>query len=261
MKNNLFIPGTKFIVVDPTQDGTFNVGSTGFISYLEKIDGSFMNVAQCRAAMTRRGKGGKNRLSFCKIFVPIFPVIDEGFAKAMPTGGIRKYYLHIEQEVPPYTDVMGFSSIDFIGWAHAKTRMLKYMSEKCKHRKWPEKKGHPFNQMVRMHEYYEEDPERWDEKFADSDLREAFITKLRPAQASLVRILLKQAVLRSEILNSAAEFLEFTNSGAFIPKDAKDTKNEYRFTEDDKALKENVKKTKEALKKITKLSTEKFKRS
>ena len=52
---------------------------------------------------------------------------------------------------------------------------------------------------------------------------------------------------RAETLALAAEFIEFTNSGAFIPKDAEDKKNEYRFTEDDAELKENMKMYKKAL--------------
>ena len=60
MKNSLFITGQKFKVIEPTKDTAFGIGSLGFVSFLEKMDSSFMNVAQLQTTIIRKGKGGKH---------------------------------------------------------------------------------------------------------------------------------------------------------------------------------------------------------
>ena len=111
-----------------------------------------------------------------------------------------------------------------------------------------------------MPEYFNEDPDKWKDQLCQPDQRDEFLAAMRPMMSSLVRMTLQDAVARSEVLLTASEFLEFTNSGEFIPKDAKDKKNEFRFTEDDKSLGLMVKKHKKMRDHLTKLSKAKAKK-
>lgn len=268
MKNNLLRTGQKFKVIPPTNDTSFGPGSLGFMSYMEKLDGSFMNLAQMKATIIRRGKTGKARINFTRIYVPIFPLTDaefkldqKAFMKAMPDGGVRSPMLFIKKAMPAEFNVMEMSGLDFLGWAHSQVRCYRNMIETCKHSNWPESKSHPFNRMMTLSDRFEEDPEHFLENLASEQPRLDFLEEFRKALAGITRVILQRQVQRAETLALAAEFLDFTNSGAFIPKDAEKKENEYRFTEDDKALKENMKSYKKLLEAAKEMADTKSKKS
>lgn len=260
MKHNLIETGRPFQVVEPTEDSTFGVGTTGFFSYVDKNDSSFINLAMVRTVIIRRGKGGKERMDIARMYFPIFPIEAKEFQKAMPDKGVRKAYVHIEPG-EKIGDAMMLPDIEYLGWATASVRRLKHMAEKCKHHQWPGSSKHIMNQFMRIHEYFEDDPSRIKERMASQEKRVELLDVLRSMASSMTRMVLHQSVYRADLLLSAAEFLEFTNSGGFIPKDAKDKKNEYRFTEDDKSLQLLVKKHQKLHKHLSGLSKAKANKS
>lgn len=263
MKNNLFRTGQKFVVVEPTTDSAYTAGSTGYMAFVEKQDNSFANVARVQAVIIRRGKGGKERIECLHLYFPIFRVDDKAFQKVMPEKGMRRGYVHPEIEGPAILNVMDLSDIEYLGWAIACIKAMRWMVEKCKHHQWPSSQQHIFNKLGRVAEYFNADPENLGKiknQLASPDSRVGFLAELRPAFASLVRVNLSEAVLVAEMLHTAAEFLEFTNSGKFIPKDAKDKKNEFHFTDNNKMLKDNIQKHKKRLEQLTKLSKQRTKK-
>lgn len=261
MKNNLFRTGQKFTVVEPSEDSTYPVGSTGFMSFVERHDQSYMNLAQVRTVMVRRGKTGKERIEHPRMYFPIFPIDAEPFKKAMPDKGMRKGYVFVQPEEPNLADIMTLDDVDFLGWSISYVRMLRNAVENCKHHQWPGSKNHLFNKLMRANEYFDDDPEAIKATLASVDSRNEFLAEVRPFTTSLVRVMINKAVARAEMLLTAAEFLDFTNSGEFIPKDAKDKKNEFHFTDDDKELKTNIKIQKKKLEHFKKLSAKKSNKS
>jgi hypothetical protein len=267
LKNILFAAGAKFKVVSPSNDSTYGVGTLGFISYIESIDPSFMNVAMTYAIIIRRGKGGKHRLDYTKMYIPIFPIDHEGFAKAMPTGGVRRPYLTIERDMPKITNIMDLTDIEFLGWACSQARRLRFMSEQCRHFKWPSAKKHPINSKVRTNDYIEEDPPAYLSQYTSSDYRTQFLDCLRPMLSTMIRVDLIHNMAHAEASATAAEFIQFTNAGGFLEdkkgkKDKKDQpKNEYRFTEDDKMLTDNFNHYSKELKQAKELMLMKQKKS
>jgi hypothetical protein len=267
LKNALFTSGTKFKVVDPSKDSTYGVGTQGFISFIEGLDSSFMNVAMSKVVIIRRGKGGKNRLDFTKMYTPVFPIDHEGFDKAMPTttGGIRRPYLTVERDMAEVVNVMDIPAIDFLGWACSQARRVRFMSEQCRHFKWPSTKKHPLNAMIRTIDYFEEDPIAYIDQFTSAEYRTQFLNSLRPMLSTMIRVDLIHNKTYAEALATAAEFLQFTNAGGFLDKESKgkkdQPKNEYRFTEDDKMLGETLSHHNKELKQAEKLMLMKQKKS
>jgi hypothetical protein len=241
MDHNMFELGTKFEVVEPTDDSTYGVGSTGFIFGSSKIDSSFMNVGVLSAIFIRRGKGGKERINNKKFYTPIFTIDNPGFCKIMPDKGVRKPFLYIKRVDPLPFDVMEASNIEFLGWSVAYVRHIQKMYESCKHSRWPENKSHIFNRLIKAPDYFEENPEKWFEDFTAENARAEIIETIRMAVSSMVKVNLSFDKDRLNSVATAAEFLDFVNNGEFIPKDAENKENEYRFTEDEKSLKENIK--------------------
>jgi hypothetical protein len=241
LSSNLLEPGAMFKVGDKTKDNTFSPGSLGFVSLIRGIDDSYQDVAKVLAVMTRRGKGGKNRLMSVNICTPIFYIGHEGFDKLLPENGARKHFIHIERETPMATDVMKLPPLDFLGFATAISKRIKYMSDQCQHKKWPEDKGNPINVLKRMPDYFEEDPDTYLDKFTTTEFREQFVLEARRMTSALIRVHLQLDITRAEAELHAAEFLAFVNNGEFIPKDAKEKKNEYAFTEDNALLERTIK--------------------
>jgi hypothetical protein len=115
------------------------------------------------------------------------------------------------------------------------------MTEKCRHPKWPEQKNHPFNALMRMFEYFEDEPDVYLSQFGNPDYRLSFLNALRPYAASMIRLLLNAEQTRLRALATAAEFIAFTNAGEFMKADEDKSKNEFHFTDDQKMLHENQK--------------------
>lgn len=239
--SDLLEPGAMLQVTEEVKENTFSPGSLGFVAFVRGLDESYQNVAKVSAVMIRRGKGGKSRMMDVTLHVPIFYLDHPGFKKLMPDDGNKKYYVQIERAAPVAADLMNVSSLNFIGYAVAMSKYIKHMSDQCRHKKWPEAKSHPVNVLKRLPEYFEEHAEENTEKYSTEGFRANFVMEARRMISSLVRVQLQLDINRVDVELNAAEFLLFSNEGEFIPKDAEDRTNEYRFTEDTDLLKRTVK--------------------
>jgi hypothetical protein len=210
--------------------------------------------------MTRRGKGGKPRLMTATLSIPIFHVDHKGFAKLMPSDGMRKYYVHVERHRPMAENILEMTDLDFLGYAVALSKRVKHMSDQCQHKKWPGAKSNPINVLKRLPDFFEEDPEKYCEKYGNPDFRNTFVEEIRRLTSSLVRMHLQLDLTRAHAELNAAEFLLFTNKGEFIPKGAKDKENEYEFTKDNDLLTRTIKYHESLKKEIEKLHQSKKKK-
>lgn len=233
----LLEPEAAFKVTDAIKDGVLPPGSIGFISYIHSIDESYQNIAKTLATVIRKGKGGKDRLLHMMIYLPVFYVEHKSFMKLMPQEGSKKGYVHVVPYALGSSDVMQLSPMEFIGWAAAITKRLKRMSENSRHKKWPEQKSNPLNVMKSLHDYFDENPPEYTDKYSRPEFRESFVLESRRLMSSMVRLRLQDDMRVAEVVVNAAEFLLFVNKGEFIPKDSKDKENEYQFMDDNKVLK------------------------
>lgn len=240
LTSNLFEAGAMFKATDVVKDNNLPPGSLGFVSFVRGIDESFQNVAKICAIMIRKGKTGKPRIMNSTICTPVFYMDAKPFIKLMPEEGVRKCYIHVERHVPMNTDIMAFGPLEFLGYAVAMSKRIKHMSDQCHHKKWPEDKAHPVNALKRLPDIFNEDPEGYMEKFANEPYRCNFVEEARRMFSALVRMQLQLDLTRVDTEINAAEFLLYTNKGEFIPKDAEDKTNEYKFAEDDNMLKNTV---------------------
>ena len=240
LTSKLLEPGAMFTVTDAVKDSSFPPGSLGFVAYINGIDDSYQDIARMNTVMIRKGKTGKARILKTVLHVPIFYVDHEGFNKLLPEDGQRKCYVHIERHMSPTMNLMEIAPLMFLGYAVALSRRVKHMSDQCKHRKWPETKSHPINVMRQLPGYFEEDPDGLIEKYSTEPFRVNFINSARHMVSSLIRMQIQLDLSRASTEINAAEFLIFTNKGEFIPADAEDKKNEYKFTSDDAMLKRTL---------------------
>ncbi len=240
LTSKLLEPGALFTVTDSVKDTVFPAGSLGFISSINGTDDSYQNIAKVSAIMIRKGKTGKARILNSSLFIPIFYVNHKGFDKLLPEEGSKKCYVHIERYMSATVDIMKLSPLMFLGYAAALSRQIKCMSDQCRHRKWPEAKSHPVNIMRQLPGNFEGDPEPFMEKYSAKEFMDNFVNSARRMVSSLIRMQIQLDITRADAEINAAEFLVFTNKGEFIPKDAEDKKNEYKFTDDDAMLKRNL---------------------
>jgi len=240
LSSRLLEPCSMFKVTDAVKDTLFPPGTLGFISFVRGTDDSYQNLAKVSAIMIRKGKSGKQRILNGSLFLPIFHIDHEGFNKLMPDEGSKKGYVQIEPDLPPTVDLMALSPMAFLGYAVALSKRIKFMSEKCRHKKWPEAKSHPVNILKRMPDCFEENPEGYTQEYSKAEFRDSFVKEARRMASSLTRVQIQLDSVRADVEINAAEFLLFTNKGEFIPKDAEDKKNEYKFTDDNAMLKRTL---------------------
>jgi len=260
LTSNLLEAGAKFIVTDAVKDKTLLPGSVGFISFTRGVDESYQNLSKTSVIIIRTGKGGKSRIMSATICNPVFFVDDKSFIKLMPESGTKKNYVHIERDLPMSFNVRNLPPLEFLGFAVAIARRIKHMSDQCKHKKWPEAKDHPINMMKRLPDYFEEDPESFLAKYSQPEFIEEFILEARRMVSSLIRVQIQLDMTRANVEANAAEFLLFANIGEFIPKDAEDKTNEYKFTDDFAMLTRTVKYHQELHRDIKKLYENKKKK-
>lgn len=258
--------GTKFVVSDDVRDNVYGPGSTGFISYTRSLDDNYQNIARVVAVMTRRGKGGKPRMDTPTLFLPIFFIRkNEVFMKVMPDSS-RKYFIIPKRMEEGPVSVMECDPLDFLGWSLSQSMRLRNMLENCRHGRWPGSGGNPLNAVLRMAERFEGESDKYLSEFTAPGFRTAFITAMREFDSSMVRIKMEFELRAVKVRHNAAEFLAYTNRGDFL-KDSGDgpTENEYKFTEDQKALDVNFKlldkQKKEAEKVIKSKKTKRDKKS
>jgi hypothetical protein len=256
LQSNLLEVGAKFVVTDKFKDNTYPPGTMGFICHIKGIDDNYQNVAKVNAVIIRRGKGGKPRLEFSNLLIPIFMVENENFDKILPCG-TRKYFVSVIREAESISDVRLTDPLDFLGWATSMAHRIKKMSDSCKHKKWPEDKANPVRRILNLTNHFNEDPEKFLEEYSYDGFRTEFVDTLRRMGSAMARIHLMLDLTKVDCEINAAEFLEFTNKGEFIPKDAENKTNEYKFTDDDKLLERSVDYYHEIKEEIQKLYNEK----
>jgi len=259
--SKLLEPGAMFIATELVKDTTVPPGSLGFISYTMGMDESYQNVGKSSVVIIRKGKTGKPRLWPLTITSPVFWDDNENFPKLMPEEGTKKYYIDIERSKERARSVMDMSALSFIGYAFALSRRIKYLSDQCRHKKWPESNSHPINILKKLPDYFEEDPEGHMEKYGSPDFRNNFIEEARRMSSSLVRMHLQLDLNRVDAEINASEFLLYTNKGEFIPENAEDKTNKYKFTEDNALIERSIKYYKDLRKQISDLYNNKKKNS
>jgi len=241
LESKLLEPGAMFQVTDVIKDTVLPPGSRGFVTSIRGTDDSYQDVAKISAVVIRKGKGGKNRLMSMLIYVPIFFIDHKNFAKILPPENSKKAYVYARPAILSSTDIRQLESMEFIGWAVAMARRLRLMYDNSRHKKWPEQKSHPINVMRNLNDYFNDNPPEYREKYANVECRENFTEVARKMLSSMVRLQLQQDLHAVDVEINAAEFLLFTNKGEFIPKDAKDKTNEYKFTDDNAMLERTIK--------------------
>ena len=239
LQSGILNTGTKFTISDRVKNPTHIPGTVGFISYFGRLDDSYQNVINVTVVLIRKGKTGKDRIEFSRLEIPIFTFDSEAFSKIMPTTENRKDFVYIEEEGNQYENLMDVSPLDFAGWATAMASKLKQMSVKCKHSKWPSENKNPINKILRLPDYFPEDPPVYLESHSNEEFRELFLGNARSMYSSMVKIHLDSDRSKVKCELNASEFLEFTNKGKFLEK--KNTKNEYKFTDDDALIERTIK--------------------
>lgn len=251
LQSGILDTGTKFIISDKIKNPSHIPGSIGFISYLSGLDDSYQNVVIMNTVLIRKGKTGKERVEFCRLKIPVFIFDSENFVKILPTVESRKNFVYIDKEENQYDNLMEVTSLDFIGWAVAMSHRLKVMTSKCKHSKWPSSNKNSINKMLRLPDYFGEDPAGHLNFYENLEVRELFLNEARRMYSSVVKIHLDMDEAKVKCELNACEFLEFTNKGKFLEK--KGIKNEYKFTDDDALIERTIKYYKTTKKEINKL--------
>jgi len=230
--SNLTRPVTFFKVGDEIKDTAFPPGTLGFISDIEGVDGVFQNVAKMRTVVIRKGKGGKNRLMRLQVKTPIFFLNDETFQKILPKPGTVRYFANVKPQ-PLEQDIFKLSSVKFLGFMTATADRIKRLSDRCRHKKWPEQKSHPVNVGRKLPDYFSDDPEYTIDKYCNAGFKEVFAKECNKMLASLTKVVVEKEFDVITTMASAASFLLFTNKGEFLDKGEK---NEYQFMPNNKVL-------------------------
>jgi hypothetical protein len=254
-------PGSSFIINGFVKDSSYGIGSKGYVSFITYTHETYQNIAKIVAMMIRRGKGGKPRLEKMELCVPIFVYFEneENFRKIMPNVSDMRNYssIEIEETHNEPTDLLSVPTIEFIGWSSAVITALNHAASKAKYGTWPEDQAHPLNRFRRLPEVYSDDYARFDEVYENKNNRAFVIEQIRQVDASLFKIKMGYRLKMLDIIMNAAEFLVYVNKGEFIPPEQEDKTNEFRFTENQTLLDENLKYHKEAHKDLYRICSEK----
>lgn len=248
LASTLFEPGSMIKITDDIKDKTLPPNSLGFISHIQGIDNSYQNVAKIHTIIIRIGKGGKNRIKqHAYLSVPIFKINHEKFNKTLMPDSNRKssyqknhIFVNVERIMPPKTNVLDMTPMEFLGYSVAMSCNLKQMSDQCQHRKWTTKKNNPINAMRRAADRFEEDPEHYIAKCESIDFRTDFINEIRPRMIALIKIKLRDDLIKAHAELNAIKFILFVNSGEFLSGDKKADIDKYKFT-DNSILERTVK--------------------
>jgi len=239
LQSGILDTGTKFTISDRIKNPSHIPGSMGFVASLNGLDDSYQNVVNISTILIRKGKTGKERLEYSRLRVPVFVFDSKNFAKILPTVENRSNFVYIDKEKDQHNNLMEVASLDFMGWATAMSNKLKLMASKCKHSKWPSDNKNPINRMLRLPDYFPEDPAGHIDIYGSSEFRSTFLNASRSMYSSMVKIHLDMDKSKVTCELNASEFLEFTNKGKFLEK--KDAKNEYKFTDDNALLERTIK--------------------
>lgn len=257
LQSNILDTGSMFMISEKIKNPGYLSGTIGFVASSFILDDSYQNVVNMHSVLIRKGKTGKERLEFCKLRTPIFTFDAENFAKILPSVENRKNFVYIDEQKGQPTNLLDVHSLNFIGWAVAMSSKLKLMSSKCNHSKWPSQNKNPINKIIKLPDYFSEDPEKNLEYFGDLGFRSSFLQEARAMYSGMIKIHLEIDRLKVGCELNAAEFLEYTNRGKFLDK--KNAKNEYKFTDDNELLERTVKYYKTAKDSMDKLCVTKKK--
>ncbi|TET61130.1 MAG: hypothetical protein E3J47_05850 [Candidatus Stahlbacteria bacterium] len=257
LQSGILDTGTKFTISDKIKNPSHIPGSVGFISSLGGLDDSYQNVVSMNTVLIRKGKTGKDRIEICRLKMPVFTFDSENFAKILPTIENRKSFVYIDKEENQHNNLMEVTSLDFLGWSVAMSHRLRLMASRCKHNKWPSSNKNPVNKILRLPDYFREDPGGHLNFYENLEVRESFIDEARVMYSSMVKIHLDMDESKAKCELNASEFLEFTNKGKFLEK--KGAKNEYKFTDDNGLIERTIKYYKVTEKEINKLHKAKTK--
>ena len=181
LRSNILDVGSKFVVTDSTTDSVYGPGTTGFICFVEGRDIDFRNIVYFRAVITRRGKGGKDRIEYGNISTPIFDINHDNMKKIMP-GDDRRFFVHIEPATVP-TNIRDLDQLDYSAWVVANCCFLKRLDTRSKHvRVWPQSKKSTLNSIESCRGDLSEIISR-----VDSTNRVSMIEDLRKMLASLTK--------------------------------------------------------------------------
>lgn len=233
LESNLFNPGVKFIATDDVKDTTLPPNSIGFFSYFKNPDRDYQDVVYARVSIIRRGKSGQQRVEQKDISFPIFT--DKKMLEQedyLPIG--RKFYLHIQKEMFSNAHLMEVSHLEFLGWAFAYSKYLKYLVgnfvHPSKRANWSEKTvGDSLMSGEKITAHWANDPAATVVRYASEEFRRDYIIAARRLESKLIKCIFsyKKSVIAS-ILNSA-HFLEFTNKNYYEVVDKKLAKNTVSF--------------------------------
>lgn len=186
LKSQLFHHGTKFIVTDDSEDGTYGPGTTGFISHVKGYDQDFPNVAYLIAAIIRRGKGGKARIDKAELSTPIFDIKNPTLKESMPDDK-RRFYVHIEGN-PNIRHVNDMENIDFAGYAFAVALFLFKLGSRARHFKpWPQSNNNPLNVALHADDMWHESEEHTLQVMNSGNFRQDFMQRARMMESTLVK--------------------------------------------------------------------------
>lgn len=240
LTSNLLAPGTKFVVTDDIKDSTFGPGTAGIMSYIEKKDVNFENVAHALVTIIRRGKGGMGRLNLNKINFPIFfnerMLEHEDYLpiSGKSTGG--KYHVNIEVVEYDTKDLRDIPPLDFLGWAYSYVSYMKYIvnnkTRPSSIKLWPQEQDDILNVASNLPSYYEQDKRMAEKSFGTLKWRTDFIREIKKMESHFIRCVLSYKKGISDIAMNAAEFIKFTNESYYKVADEKSTDDTLKFCQE-----------------------------
>lgn len=273
LQSSIAPPGSKFIVTDKIRRSkTITPDSTGFLSTMSNMDNYYQDVCASSAIITRRGKLGKNRLDFINLSIPIFFVEHENFLKILPISPEKEpagvgELVHIEFVSPREKDITKMQDIDFMGWAIAVASNILSHLNLARSRFKQLAHDHPanilFNDFMRtgfnvIHDCTQPVDNSY-HSYTDRAYRTLFAEQCACLRSGMALIEREQSIKRASLELHAATFLNFVNNKVFAIKKDKTPDQEvdadkvgqklnkigsevpeYRFTENEKLLKDNM---------------------
>lgn len=138
-------PGTHFTLTSEIKDGTFVPGSVGFMAMVLGPECTCPNVLFYKTVITRRGKGGKDRLEQAMLLSPIFKLPGVPHEFLIPENEGRKYFVDIAVTPDPTNlsceikdgskvvfEQDGIGMNDYVGCIRAKTLFLRELDKTTK---------------------------------------------------------------------------------------------------------------------------------
>lgn len=210
MESNILNAGTKFIVVN-SSDSVYTPGSIGFMSYVRGRDADFDNVVHVSTVFTKRGKGGKERLSLADISMPTFSLEKSDKTIGVYPDNRRKDFLEIKI-FPQYANIIEMTDIDYLGWALSYSLFVAKLSTKAtKMSPWPKDSEDIMNKILYVHKSFEGDPNGTKSMYCNQAVRDDFVKRIRFTEGSLISVSLNYMFKVSEIEDLVAKKIQGRN--------------------------------------------------